>query len=69
MPQQSLRRLILNDALPHGLFAVRGESPAFWVLDWRGNAYGQSRAMRIRGRHGSVGMDDNRWLWVARMGT
>jgi hypothetical protein len=67
MTTKPLKRLILNEALPHGLFAVRGESGALWVLDWQGSRYGESRGIRIRGREGNVGYDDNRWLYLARM--
>lgn len=62
-----LRRLALNDALRHGLFAVRGESGTIWVLDWQGAGYGASQALRIRTEQSNVGFDDNKWLHLARM--
>lgn len=67
MTARPLRRLILNDALQHGLWAVRGDSPAFWVLNWRGSLHEPSFAVRIRGVGGNVGCDDNKWFHLLRL--
>ena len=62
-----MKRLILNDPLTPGLWAVRGESGALWVLDWQGRSPRQSRAVRIRGHEGNVGYDDNHGLGLAHI--
>lgn len=57
-----MKRLVLNDALPAGMWLVRGESPVRWILDWQVTREGHAWAVRIRGDSGDVGMQDNEWF-------
>jgi hypothetical protein len=49
------------------LYAVHGDSPTVWVLDWQGSGHGESLALRVRGVGGNVGMHDNRWFHLLRL--